>query len=488
MSRVLLIGVGTPGYTSALRHHGPGLRTEHFANALIASGAQVLVVSVFPGADAPPVPQLEVSGPSSLATLTTLTTLTVAELDFSSSAVRQHIDAFGPDCVVGATVYAAKLALDLELGLPLWADVFGDLMAEAQAKAFATGDDWALVHFWTLLRPVLEKADRFSAVSCEQASALIGQLGVAGRLSSATASQRLVEVVPCAAKASCAPAGAAVLRGKKVPENAFVVLWSGGFNTWCDVDVLFDALALIMDEAANVYFVATGGAIPGHDEQTHARAIARVRMSRHRDRIHLLGWVAASEASEIAREADIGIVVERDLYERQLGSENRVVRWAAQGLPTVSTARSPLGRALVLAGAGLAASPANANGVANAVLRCVGEPDLAVAMGAKASQWAIAEADMSTTAEPLVRWCANPVRAGDNTGAPRLLTIGLLSRPETAIEFLEAYLARLSLAQLGHRTARWLVRRLLASSTQLVRKMVGAGAKSSPVEERVDVI
>ena len=33
-----------------------------------------------------------------------------------------------------------------------------------------------------------------------------------------------------------------IVRGRHVPEGAFIVLWSGGYNVWSDVDTLFAGL------------------------------------------------------------------------------------------------------------------------------------------------------------------------------------------------------------------------------------------------------
>ncbi len=59
-----------------------------------------------------------------------------------------------------------------------------------------------------------------------------------------------------------------VLRGRLASEGDFVVLWSGGYNTWTDVDTLFAGLIKAMKEEPRLRFVSIGGAIPGRDEQT----------------------------------------------------------------------------------------------------------------------------------------------------------------------------------------------------------------------------
>jgi glycosyltransferase involved in cell wall biosynthesis len=462
MSRVLLVGVGLPGYVAGSRHHGPGFRTEQFARGLAADGTELLVLAVLGQGETAPRDEVVVP----------FETVFASERALARGELDARIAAFAPDCVVGAGAYASSLAAGLAREVPMWADVFGDLMAEAQSKALATGDDWALVHFWNLLRTVLSRADRFSAVSGPQASALVGQLGLAGRLSAATAGEALVHVLPCAAPMTVA-SPVRGLRGELVPADAFVVLWSGGFNTWCDVDLLFGGLELALEREPRLHFVATGGAIPGHDERTNAEALARCRRSRDRDRLHLLDWIPSEAVAGLTAEADVGIVVERALYERELGSENRVVRWAAAGLPTVTTARSPLGRALVADAAAFEIAPPTPEALASVLVAAAADPDDVRRRGERAQRWARENASIEGTTEALVAWCRAPRRAAD-ARQPRLIEIGLLSSPDSAVEFLEAYLSRLSLAQVSYRSLRWLARRLVGGAGSLL----GRGGRS----------
>src|SRR5207302_2863992 len=50
-------------------------------------------------------------------------------------------DAFRPDCVLGITFLGALRASRLRTKAPLWFDLYGDQMAEMQAKAYRVGSD-----------------------------------------------------------------------------------------------------------------------------------------------------------------------------------------------------------------------------------------------------------------------------------------------------------------------------------------------------------
>lgn len=494
-----MVSMGVPAYVAARRHGGPGLRAAHFAGALSSAGAQVLALCVCTPADGVELGEAPAGGPRGVETLfvdeRALAAISLGSaprggasngrLPRTSEKLRRRIEAFAPQAVVGVTVYAAALALRLGLDAPLWADVFGDLLCEAQAKAALSGSDWSMVHFWTLLRPVLERADRFSAVSLAQSHALIGQLGLAGRLSGRTAGEELVAVVPCAAEAGIdAPSRAQARAHFGLPDDAFVLLWSGGFNTWCDVDTAADGVAAAVAENPALHLVVSGGTIPGHDEESFGRfrrridaAVAACCAGRGqgagdaacaRSRVHLLGWRASHELPVLYAAADAGLNIEKPLYERRLGGENRVAQWQANGLPCVTTALSESGAELVRRGLGWQVPIADPAALAAKIRELVASASMVAASGQRAREVAARELGFELTAAALTRWCLAPERAGDH-GAERLVRLGLLSRPEASTELLEAYVKELPLWQLLRRGLRWTLRRGLGAASAAAR-------------------
>jgi glycosyltransferase involved in cell wall biosynthesis len=392
-----------------------------------------------------------------------LVALTESALRDGPDAVARSGGAADHDAVVGVSALGAASAVRLAGALPVWADVFGDLMAEAQAKAAGYGNDPVLLRFWGLLHGVLDRADRFSAVSAAGADALIGQLGMTGRLSRETLGEDLVHVIPCAAEAD-APADAdavAALRRRCGGDDAFVLAWNGSFNTWCDVDTLFSAVDRAMEQNAGIVFLATGGAVTGHDELTYRRFRGLVAASAFRDRYFLDGWIDARMLPVYYAAADVALNVEKPIYERRLGSENRVANWLAAGLPVITTAGSELGRALVDARAGLRVASGDVDGLSSALLRLRADPEALAAMSRCARLFAVENLDFSKTAEPLLAWTASPRRSGD-AATRRLLRVGLVSQPQTMVDLLEAYLAELGLWEIARRSVRWLWRRLRA--------------------------
>lgn len=467
MSRILVLGMGVPGMVPSRRHAGPGLRAAHLATALVRDGHDVRVLAVLDKGEAAP----SVPGHGAAVEFTT-------EAELFSPAMRARLLRHDADAIVGVTVYAASLAARLRLAIPLWADVFGDLLAEAQAKAAREGGDWSVVHFWTLLRIVLEEADRFSAVSVAQSHALVGQLGLAGRLGSRTAGEELVAVIPCAAEARLDTADRdAARRELGFGKDDFVLLASGGVNTWCDVETLCRGVALAMQAEPRLRLLVTGGSIPGHDERSHADLVAGLAVL-DAATVRNVGWVDSARLAGVYAACDLALHIERPLYERRLGAENRVVEWLAHGLVCVTTGASETGSALVRDGLALGCRVGDAADLERAIREAACAPAVLQAASRRGRAWVAGERGYDATAVALRQWCASPRHAGDRDGA-RLIRLGLLSHPETSAEMLEAYVAALPVREVARRGLRWLARR----ATSAVNGRLGRGPKAKDAKD-----
>jgi glycosyltransferase involved in cell wall biosynthesis len=439
------------------RHHGAGLRTIHLVSALVEGGCDVLVVVVLADDDSG-----AVGLPESLVLCgREVSLIETTEAGMATVELVRSVQSFAPDAFVGITAMGAALACELVGDTPFWADVFGDLMAEAQAKAAVYDNDTALARFWGLLVRTLSRADRLSAVSARQADALVGQLGVAGRLSKATSGEALVHVVPCAAQevGSIGQADVGMLRRRLGLEGAQVILWSGSFNTWCDVDTLFDAVTIVMQRCPQVHFVATGGAVAGHDERTYERFRRRVDADDLAPRFHLEGWVQSSQLPVYYALADVAVNVEIASYERRLGSENRVVEWLAAGVPVVTTAESEQGERLAAAGIVEAVAAGDADAISARLVELLSDADRLRSMSEISTGYARDYLGFVATAAPLVDWARSPTRSAD-AATDQVIRIGLVSEPKTMVALLEAYVGELGTAELLRRGARWFWRRL----------------------------
>ena len=455
--RIVVIGVDgiDPGEGAA--DLGPSRRVRQFASAIADGGHEVVVLRVTTANRAAHSDRrlgLSVGARS-------IDVRSVSFERFVRGEGREVLAALSSDAVVAATVHASSLAARaIAEDVPLWVDVFGDPMAEAQAKAVIDGHDLALARYWEALVHALDRGDHFSAVSGAQAHALIGQLGLAGRLTAASAGRRLVSVIPCGAE-RLEPTESASPVDDRLPQDAFVLLFNGSFNTWCDVATMIAGIEAAMDVDPTLHMVATGGPVPGHDERTYHEFRARIRESRHARRFLVLGWIDRSRLGGLYARADVGMNIERALYERALGAENRVVEWMRHGIPAVTTAASESGRDLVQRGLAFATAQGDPTALAHVLVELSRDRDRVRRVGAQCAVYAERACSYAATATPLVEWCGNPrrvLRAGE-----KRLRVALASEPRALSGLLEDYLAEIPPHRLAYRSVRWLWRRFARS-------------------------
>ena len=409
MSRLLILGVSPLPFESTERSFGPGTRTWQLTEPLLEDGHEIRLVGMripktYPE-DAPD-ELLERRGRLSYASIT-------GERYYQSRYVQDAYDDFRPDAVIfahGSASYADDI---LSASVPVWIDLCGHVMAEAQAKAAVYNDDSYLDYFFRKMLGSLFRGDVFSTVSDAQGWALVGELGMAGRLNSLTDGVKLVHTIPCGAEEEDYRHEQTVLRGIDVDEDDFVVLWSGGFNTWTDVDTMFGGLVHAMDREPSVKFVATGGQIDGHDEITYPRFVEMIEGSPHRDRFVLKGWLPRHLVPNTYFEADVGINCEKDIYEVRLGSKHRILDWSRAGLPVVSTRVTELSMAVEEDDAGFVCDAGDPVALGEAILAAVAERERLDEIGENCRQSMRRRYGFRASTKALRSWAASPSFAPD---------------------------------------------------------------------------
>ncbi len=411
MSKLLILGVSPLPFESTRRSFGPGTRTWQLTEPLIADRHEIRLIGMripqtYPS-DTPP----EIVDRRCRLSYASVTDQLYLQTDY----VQREADAFGPDAVIFAHGSASYADGVLETSAPVWVDVCGHVMAEAQAKAAVYGDDSYLDYFFGKMLGSLFRGDIFSTVSDAQAFALIGELGMAGRLNSHTNGHGLVHTIPCGVEEDDyrQQTQTTVLRGVDVADDDFVVLWSGGFNTWTDVDTMFDGLSRAMDRDASIHFVATGGQIDGHDELTYPRFVERVDGSPHRDRFHLKGWLPRDLVPDYYLEADVGINCEKDIYEVRLGSKHRILDWSRAALPVVTTRVTELSMAVEADGVGFVVPAADPAALSGAVLEAASRRHELADMGERFRQSMRRRYGFRASTTALREWARSPAPAPD---------------------------------------------------------------------------
>lgn len=406
---MLLVGCGPLPAPGVARLGFPQLRLAHFKEALAGEGHAVRV-ALLSGAGELGTPadarrwegifRVEEEGPGWLEALSRL--------------------AEGAELIVSAGPYNPGLAAAAVAGgLPWWADVPGDPFAELQALAIAGAGEPAedeapfperVAATQRAALAVLGRADAFSAVSGPQRHALIGQLGLAGRLvdaggRGALAGEERVHVLPVAWSFGLPEQPAR----RRAAEDPLVVGLVGGFNAWLDVETLVEGLDRALARAPRLRVLATGGGIARHHAAAWERFSAWAARPGVRERVRLEGWVPVERLPALLSEVHVGLCLDAPGYEAELGSRTRLLFFAHQGVLGLGTTRCELARELAELGALRRVPMRDPAALAEALAELAATPLDGLALEA-ARQELRARHAPERVARPLLAWVARPSR------------------------------------------------------------------------------
>jgi len=411
MSSVLILGAAPLPFEKKQRQYAANLRTWHFTKPILSDGHRVrLIACRLPNTYS----QKDDAEPWSVEQIGALEYISVREAVFENrSFLQQKMEEFSPDVIVGVNTYPASRAAALETDHPIWCDLNGWVMAEAQAKTHVYRDNRYLSHFWRMEKAVLERADMISTVSNAQAHAVIGELATLSRLGMETQGYPFVCTIPNAVVEEDYEHGTDVIRGKLAAESDFVVLWVGGYNTWTDVEMLFDGLAGAMAAIPELRFVSTGGAIDGHDEITFARFQEKIARSEFSDRVHFVGWVPTKDVPSYYFEADLGVNVDGLNFETVYGARNRLNEMMKVGLPILTTVGTEISQTLAERRLALVSPIGEGEAFAQKLIWAAGHRSEIAEMGRQAREFALQGYSYDRTTRSLRSWLQAPSRAPD---------------------------------------------------------------------------
>lgn len=347
--------------------------------------------------------------------------------------VRQIAREFQPQAMVGVTFISGLRATRLRLSAPLWADIYGDRMAEIQLTTWAQDSARGQLTMIGYNRILLRRADVFSTCGLRQAHALIGQLAMLGRLNRHTFGYEFVHPILPGAQLLQGINGAKDISPTPLLSEAkhlrppavraspddFVVLWCGGYNVWMDVETLFAGLERAMCQEPRIRFVSLGGAVRLGGNDTYDRFQQMVAGSPHRDRYLLLGWRPVAELPACYRESDVGINIDALHYEAILGTRTRLAEMIAHHLPVITTPCSELSVFIEAHGAGLTFPVGDGAALSDRILMLAHNPDLKARLVRGAQQLSCGELSPAQTTHSLRRWAEAPWTAPDRLSGGR---------------------------------------------------------------------
>jgi glycosyltransferase involved in cell wall biosynthesis len=420
MSRVMIIGYGPLPQSGMKYMSAPSLRTRHFLKPVLDAGHTVnLYLLPLPGTEGR---EGEVSAmvPDSYEGLA-LQRFTNHSGEFAIQTLTKQARQHKPDAIVGVNTYPSYVASMLATTLPVWGDLNGYWMAENQGRCRLDRNDDRLTESWAVERAIVRRVDQFSAVSRPQLHAVLGEMAATGRLNRHTFDFQFGHHIPNAAYRwddiilnNRENQKEPVLRGPVVPTDAFLILWSGGFNVWCDVSTMVEAMDTLMAGYSNVHFVSTGGQIEGVVTETYQQFLDLIDASPHKDRYHALGWIESDKLPSIYREADLGINVDSRNYETMFGARNRINAMAAEELAIATTIGTEISEWLDDGHAVIAAPMSNPEGLAKAIEPWIEQREELAFFGSNALRIMQEDFSYEKTTRALIEWLESPDLAPDN--------------------------------------------------------------------------
>ena len=221
-------------------------------------------------------------------------------------------------------------------------------------------------------------------------------------------------------------AGAPVMRGPLVPEDARILLWGGGIWDWLDAPTAIRAAARLPEGVHLVFQGVKRPALLERDEHAAgARAVALAReLGLEGARVHFNhDWVPYEQRGAWLLEADLGVSAHPAHLETRFAYRTRIADYVWAGLPVVTSAGDVLGDLVATRGLGRAVPPGDDAAFAQACAELLADPGPARAAAARARE----DLRWDRVVRPLLDFCLSGTkRAGSRyrTRAIRHATMG----------------------------------------------------------------
>ena len=228
-----------------------------------------------------------------------------------------------------------------------------------------------MLFLWKLRqRVILRFGSGFLVANDQQKDFLIGQMAVLGHAKKLNA----VTVVPFGLSDKKPLRSRQVLRGNKVRDTDFLLVWGGGVWGWFDPFTLLEALAMIKKRRDDIKAYFPGINPPNPDAA--AMTVAEDFLSRA-NQLGLLdstvfinkSWTSYEERANYLLEADTGISLHRDTLETRFAFRTRILDYLWAGLPIITSQGDCWAQVVEREGLGIAVPPGDVDRAAAAIIR-----------------------------------------------------------------------------------------------------------------------
>lgn len=412
MPKVLLIGYHPPQLVQNIKIEAAHYRTWQFLQPLLEDGHKICLCAGARGETG----DIELI-PAAWRTQLQYQPLAFGQADWVSKLQQIH-DEFAPDCIIAVNFSHCLYVTKLRTTCPIWMDIYGDMLTIMQAAAFRARADRGLDTSINFMREVLQKGDVFSGCGLPQQHMMVGELAMVGRLTYSTFGYEFVRTVPPGSPPGRQVAiprqqARTLLADQGIGEDAFVVLWCGGYNTWTDVETLYKALTLAMAKIPTLHYVSVGANTYEAIDNVYVRLLQLVDQSPYRDRFHMLGWRPWVEIPQFYQESDVGINIDALHYETLYGTRTRLVEMIANGLPVITSLGAELSYLLRDQGAALTFTVGDWQTMGGQLIKLAGNRSLRDQMAQTAYTFAAGDLSFTNTTRAVRSWAQYPKLAPD---------------------------------------------------------------------------
>jgi hypothetical protein len=142
------------------------------------------------------------------------------------------------------------------------------------------------------------------------------------------------------------------------------------------------------------------------------------------------GWVPRERLKDYFLEADVGINIDRFLYEGLLGCRTRLLDWASAGLPVLTTVLCELTVTLEREGLVTAFPIGDSAALGRCILSLANNRDSLRAMGGRFREYVFSRFTYEATTGPIRRWAAAPFAVDHRASMDALSPIRFDEGPE----------------------------------------------------------
>ena len=139
-----------------------------------------------------------------------------------------------------------------------------------------------------------------------------------------------------------------------------------------------------------------------------------IESSDYRNNFIMKGWIAGEDVPNYYFEADVGINIDKDIYEVELGSKNRILDWMRAGLAVLSSDVCELTSVIRKEKIGYTFKPGDAVDLASKLLYLAENKKEIESMAKKGRDYGRKFFSFDFTTKKLQEWVSNPSFAPDH--------------------------------------------------------------------------